>query len=233
MGTADINVTIPDGTSAIWHAAQGQKKDVVELLAQYGANLHMQKKKSGLTELMLAAMNGDEGCISTLLKAGVDKDQTATPAGATAMALALQGGQVPSAQQLLDAGSKIDLSKHPWKMVIRLALHKKEEVREAATLAFVRDAIANDSKNQIFMTHWSGQPNWQLSKIRSPMSWAMSWAMTPILTNRGKTRRRLHNLRPLLRRMSCDGIKAVVLLAFARGGFGSLCGGRGLVTCRH
>jgi hypothetical protein len=104
-------------------------------------------------------MNGDEGCISTLLEAGVDKDQTATPAGATAMALALQGSQVPSAQQLLDAGSKIDLSKHAWKMVIRLALHKKEEVREAATLAFVRDAIANDSKNKdIYETlEWAAQ----------------------------------------------------------------------------
>merc|ERR1712008_205654 len=171
MGTADINVTIPDGTSAIWHAAQGQKKDVVELLAQYGANLHMQKKKSGLTELMLAAMNGDEGCISTLLKAGVDKDQTATPAGATAMALALQGGQVPSAQQLLDAGSKIDLSKHAWKMVIRLALHKKEEVREAATLAFVRDAIANDSKNQdIYDTlEWAAELAAKQDKIPNVM----------------------------------------------------------------
>jgi hypothetical protein len=44
-GTADINATISDGTSAIWHAAQGQKKDVVALLAQYGANLHVQKKE--------------------------------------------------------------------------------------------------------------------------------------------------------------------------------------------
>jgi len=151
-GTANINVTTSDGTTAIWHATMNMKKEVVALLAEYGANLHVQKKKSGLTPLMLAAMNGDDGCLDTLLKAGVDIDQKATPAGATAMALALQGGQVSSAQKLLDAGSKIDLSAHAWKMVVRLALHKKDQDREAATLAFIKGSIDDQRNKDILET---------------------------------------------------------------------------------
>eukprot|EP00419_Tripos_fusus_P030707 CAMPEP_0172762774 /NCGR_PEP_ID=MMETSP1074-20121228/174141_1 /TAXON_ID=2916 /ORGANISM="Ceratium fusus, Strain PA161109" /LENGTH=264 /DNA_ID=CAMNT_0013597233 /DNA_START=83 /DNA_END=877 /DNA_ORIENTATION=+ len=147
-GTEDINATTSDGTSAIWHAALGMKKDTVAVLAEYGADLHVQKKKSGLTPLMVAAMNGDEGCVGALLKAGVDMDQTATSAGGTAMALALQSGHVQSAQQLLDGGSKIDLSTHAWKMVVRLSLKKKEEVAEAARLAFIRDAIVDNPTNK-------------------------------------------------------------------------------------
>jgi len=147
-GTADLNATTSDGTSAVWHAALGMKKETIEVLAEYGADLSVQKKKSGLTPLMVASMNGDEDCVAALLKAGADIDQKANSAGGTAMALALQSGHVQTAQQLLDAGSKIDLSAHAWKMVIRLSLRQKEEVREAARLAFIREAIEDDPTNK-------------------------------------------------------------------------------------
>ena len=70
-------------------AAQG-RRDMCEKLVNLKANLEA-KNGLGFTPLVSAAINGDESVVTTLLKAGADKNAT-TIMGETAASLATSRG---------------------------------------------------------------------------------------------------------------------------------------------
>ena len=83
---ADVNVPEPDGTTALYWAAEKNDREIADLLIRAGANANA-RTRYGVTPLTMASLNGSATLIEMLLKAGADPN-TATVEGETVLMIA-------------------------------------------------------------------------------------------------------------------------------------------------
>jgi len=99
----DVNVTEPDGTTALHWAARTEDSQIVDLLIRAGARVKT-ANRYGATALYLASQNGNASVVEALLKAGADPN-TALPDGETALMTAARTGKVDAVKSLLMHGA--------------------------------------------------------------------------------------------------------------------------------
>ena len=107
----DVDVTQPDGMSALLFAAHNDDLDAVKLLVAAGAKVAV-SNRFGLTPITEAAMNGDAEMIELLIGAGADPNTTLEE-GDTALMLASRTGNPAAVKVLLDHGSNVN-AKEGW-----------------------------------------------------------------------------------------------------------------------
>jgi len=103
----DINASEPDGSTALYWAAQRANADIVDVLLAAGANPKIANRYN-VTPLSLASMNGDAAIIERLLKAGVDANSTSEE-GQTALMTASLSGKVDAVKVLLEHGADVNI----------------------------------------------------------------------------------------------------------------------------
>jgi uncharacterized protein len=104
---ADVNATLPDGTTALHWAAQADDLETVGLLIQAGANVQA-KDRYGFTPLYFAATNGNAAVIRKLLEAGADPN-AADASGETALMTATRSGEADALKALLQNNANVNL----------------------------------------------------------------------------------------------------------------------------
>ena len=80
-----------DGNSNLFHAVHGGHAGIVDILLAAGFDPNAEEKV-GWTPLRIAASNGQRTIVTSLLKAGADKDRTTTDHGITPLYMAAQNG---------------------------------------------------------------------------------------------------------------------------------------------
>jgi uncharacterized protein len=114
-------------TALMWAADEGYAP-VVDMLIEFGADLHT-VSKGGFTSLMFATREGRVAAVKSLLKAGADVNETlqkpAKQAGTNAMGLAAANAHYELAAMLLDAGADPNAAVQGW-----TALHTVTWVRQ-------------------------------------------------------------------------------------------------------
>ena len=98
----DVNVSDPDGTTALHWAAHGDDPEILHLLIRAGANVNA-SNDYGVTPLFLACTNGNAAIVERLLKAGADPESRT--AGETALMTAARTGAVDAVKVLLARGA--------------------------------------------------------------------------------------------------------------------------------
>jgi ankyrin repeat protein len=108
----DVNVSEPDGTTALHWAAQRDDVEAVELLIKAGANVKT-ANRYGVTPLLAACETGSAAIVEKLLQAGADPN-TALPEGETALMTASRTGKLEVVKSLLARGANAN-AKEQWK----------------------------------------------------------------------------------------------------------------------
>jgi ankyrin repeat protein len=103
---ADVNGTLPDGSTALHWVVQAGDADTVALLLQAGASVNA-KDRYGVTPLYLAATTGDAAIVNRLLKAGAEPDAVGA-AGETALIMSVRGGSMDTLKALLERGAAVN-----------------------------------------------------------------------------------------------------------------------------
>ena len=104
---ADVNATLPDGTTALHWAVQADDLESTGWLIEAGANVKV-KDRYGFTPLYFAATNGNAAVIRRLLEAGADPN-AADASGETALMTATRSGNVDSLKALLQHGASVNI----------------------------------------------------------------------------------------------------------------------------
>jgi ankyrin repeat protein len=99
----DLNVTEPDGATALAYATHADDVPTVELLIKAGADVN-HSTDYGETPLSLACSNGDSQLVSLLLKAGA-KANAPRWSGETPLMIAARIGSTESVRLLVEAGA--------------------------------------------------------------------------------------------------------------------------------
>ena len=99
----DVDVSQPDGATALHWAVFRQQGEIVHLLLVAGADVNV-ANELGATPLWLAANNGDSELVHELLAAGADPN-LALEGGETPVMTASRTGDVDAGRLLLDAGA--------------------------------------------------------------------------------------------------------------------------------
>jgi ankyrin repeat protein len=102
---ADVNATLPDGTTALHWAAHSDDVDMVGLLLGASANVAV-KDRYGFTPLYFACTNGSAAVIRKLLDAGADPN-AADASGETALMTATRSGSLDAVKALLQHGANV------------------------------------------------------------------------------------------------------------------------------
>ena len=100
---ADVNLAQPDGTTALYWAAEKNDPELVGLLIQAGADANA-ASRYGYTPLFMAALNGNGAIVEALLKAGGNSN-AATSDGETPLMIAARTGIVSAVSVLLAHGA--------------------------------------------------------------------------------------------------------------------------------
>ena len=100
---ADVNLAQPDGTTALYWAAEKNDPELVRLLIQAGADANA-ASRYGYTPLFMAALNGNGAIVEALLKAGGNAN-AATSDGETPLMIAARTGIVSAVSVLLAHGA--------------------------------------------------------------------------------------------------------------------------------
>jgi uncharacterized protein len=108
----DVNVTLPDGGTALLWAAYWNDETAVEALIAAHANVNA-ANRYGVTALSQACINGNAPMVETLLKAGADAN-TFQQEGQTALMTAAKAGNVDAVKALLDHGAEVN-AKESWR----------------------------------------------------------------------------------------------------------------------
>jgi len=103
---ADVNVSEPDGTTALHWAAHWNDFETVDLLLRAGADVRA-VNRFGTTALSEASQNGSGSLIERLLQAGADPNTVVTQ-GQTVLMAASRVGNVEAVKTLLDHGAYAD-----------------------------------------------------------------------------------------------------------------------------
>jgi ankyrin repeat protein len=123
---AEIDAENAQGQTALRAAMIYGQRQTAQLLLERGADPDRQSAADGGTPLMVAAWRGDLEMSSTLLEAGADPNRL-SPAGPTALALALEQRHLAVAKLLLDRDAAIDIAGHSQWDVIALAVEHGDE----------------------------------------------------------------------------------------------------------
>jgi ankyrin repeat protein len=108
----EVNVTLPDGgTALLWAAYWNDDKAVDELLAA-GANVNA-SNNVGFTALSQAATNGNAHMVEALLKAGADANAFQAE-GQSVLMTAAKAGNPDAVKALLDHGAEVN-TKESWR----------------------------------------------------------------------------------------------------------------------
>jgi ankyrin repeat protein len=99
QGDADVNLVLPDGSTALHWAVQGNDLDTTDLLLRSGANASA-VSRYGVTPLALAALNANAAMVERLLAAGADARST-SPEGQTVLMTAARSGSANVVRLLL------------------------------------------------------------------------------------------------------------------------------------
>ncbi len=123
---ANANTAETDGMTPLLRAAYyGDSAEVLQLLAEAGANLHATTQDSGAGALHYAAPGGREANLRALLALGADVNAR-DKLGATALLRAVAMRQSACVQLLLEAGATTDFNGDNGKKFCDLALAGKE-----------------------------------------------------------------------------------------------------------
>jgi ankyrin repeat protein len=96
------------GFSAVFSASQGGHTDVVDLLIQEGADIHLATTKSGTVPLGIAATLGQTETVQRLLEAGANLNYQ-NKNGITALLNAAVKGHVQVVRLLLEKGASVNI----------------------------------------------------------------------------------------------------------------------------
>lgn len=103
----DVNVPLPDGTTALHWAAYRSDLELVKLLLDAGANPRVASRVGGNTPLTVACISGNAPVVDALLKAGADPN-VATSNGTTPLMIAASSGSMATVNALLNKGADIN-----------------------------------------------------------------------------------------------------------------------------
>ena len=104
---ADPNVRNPDGTTPLIMAAQTDRTRAARTLIERGADPNL-AERGGWTPLVYAASNGNGELMRLLIDSGADVDHR-TDFGTRAIDIAIDSLVMPPVEQLMCAGSSLDL----------------------------------------------------------------------------------------------------------------------------
>src|ERR1700733_3039613 len=102
----DVNVTLPDGGTALLWAAYWNDEKAVQALLAAGANVNASNRE-GFTALSQACTNGNAKLVETLLKAGADANSFQQE-GQTALMWATAENHPAVVQALVDHGAEVN-----------------------------------------------------------------------------------------------------------------------------
>lgn len=102
----DVNLSQPDGTTALHLAAEREDAPLVQKLIAAGANVTAQNRY-GVAPLSVAASTGNAAIVTALLTAGADPNTTAGQ-GETALMAAARTGNVDAIKALLARGAAVN-----------------------------------------------------------------------------------------------------------------------------
>ena len=103
---ADVNIPLPDGSTALHWAVEDDDLETLDLLIQAGANVKAQDRY-GLTPLYYACSNSSAALVDRLLKAGANPND-ADSSGDTVLMVTARTGNTSALRSLLEAGAKIN-----------------------------------------------------------------------------------------------------------------------------
>jgi uncharacterized protein len=101
----DVNVTGPDGATALHWAAHWDDREIADVLIRAGAKVDV-VNDFGVTPLSMAAVNGSAAMIAVLIKAGANANLT-SPAGEAPLMTAARTGNTDAVRALLDGRADI------------------------------------------------------------------------------------------------------------------------------
>lgn len=101
--SADVNVTTPDGTTALHWAVERDDRDIAGMLIGAGADVTA-RNRYGVRPLTLAAVNGSAQMMTLLLQAGANPNTTSAD-GETALMTAARTGNVDALKLLIARGA--------------------------------------------------------------------------------------------------------------------------------
>jgi ankyrin repeat protein len=110
-GKADVNVSEPDGTTALHWAVRAGDRETVAFLLKQGAKATAVNRYA-VTPIGLAATNGSAEIVRLLLDAGAEPD-TANPEGETALMMAARAGSIETATLLASRGANVN-ARESW-----------------------------------------------------------------------------------------------------------------------
>ncbi|MGE3508062.1 MAG: ankyrin repeat domain-containing protein [Vicinamibacterales bacterium] len=106
LPTVDVNATAADRSTALHAAVERDDAAMVELLLQHRADATA-VNRYGVRPISLAAVNGNAGILTQLLKAGADAGTT-LPGGETVLMTAARTGSVDAVRTLLAHGAAVN-----------------------------------------------------------------------------------------------------------------------------
>jgi ankyrin repeat protein len=104
----DVNVTQPDGATALHWAAHWDDLTTADLLIRAKAKVDV-INAYGVTPLSLAATNGSAAMVQKLVAAGANPNRT-TPSGETPLLTAARTGKVDAVRALLAGGASVNVT---------------------------------------------------------------------------------------------------------------------------
>ncbi len=119
---ADVNFVYMDGESLLMRASVNGHTKMVMLLLKRGAEVNY-ADRFGLTALGFAVLNQHKDIVRLLLKHKADVNGTSRKV--LPLILAAETGNIPIAQDLLDAGAKIDARSSQGETALMAAIRNK------------------------------------------------------------------------------------------------------------
>jgi hypothetical protein len=108
---APVDSCQADGCTGLWLACEQGHVDVVTLLCNHGANVHVTKQPGDVTPLYIAAQNGHTNVVTLLLQHGA-LPNAAKATGATPLYIAAQQNFSDIVSALLRAGAGVGIVNH-------------------------------------------------------------------------------------------------------------------------
>ncbi|CUG13327.1 ankyrin repeat protein, putative, partial [Bodo saltans] len=105
---APVDSSQADGCTGLWLASEQGHVDVVKLLCDHGANVHVAKQPGDVTPLYIAAQNGHTTVVTLLLQHGA-LPNAAKATGATPLYIAAQQNFSDIVSALLRAGAGVGI----------------------------------------------------------------------------------------------------------------------------
>jgi len=134
---ANLNDRSGSGSPAIVVAAESRNASAVRILAEAGARLDNENRRTNATALTVAAEIGDAAVARALLEAGADPDETGS-GGEPALIKAARNGHTNVTQVLIDGGADLEVTDLSGATAVEIA----EQARHMRVADMLRDAGA-------------------------------------------------------------------------------------------